>query len=167
MSQSPPSWPAEGDPSSPFQVEPLDVLQSDLDDESPQVLGALIDRLLAEGALDAHLTPLFMKKNRPATRIEVLCHPDARDRFIRLLLTETSTLGVKVRRVERYSLPRRMESITLDGHSIRIKIALLDGQPLRAQPEFEDCKRAAQALGLPLKTILERAKIAAAQLLLP
>ena len=145
----------------PLLREELDVLQTDLDDESPQVLGALIDRLLAAGALDAHLTPLLMKKGRPGTRVEVLAPPALREPLLLLLLTETRTLGVKVRRVERYSLPRETRTIQLRGHTIRLKVALLDGQPLRATPEFEDVRAAATALGLPLRPLLEEANAAA------
>ena len=138
--------------------EELDVLQADVDDESPQVLGALIDRALEEGALDAHLSPLYMKKNRPGTRVEILCRPADREKFLRLLLTETTTLGVKARRVDRYSLPRRMEEVTVKGHRIRIKTALLDNHPLRSTPEFEDCRAAAKALGVPVRDVLEEVR---------
>lgn len=138
--------------------EELDVLQSDIDDESPQVLGVLIERLLAEGVLDAHLTSLHMKRNRPGLRVEVLCHPTDRERFIRLLLAETSTLGVKARRVERYSLPRRFEEIQVRGKPIRIKVALLDGAPLRAVPEFSECQALAESLRLPVRQVLDEAR---------
>lgn len=145
--------------------EELDVLQADLDDESPQVLGALIERCLSEGALDAHLTPLHMKKNRPGIRVEVLCRPDDRGKFLRLLLTETSTLGVKARRVERYSLDRRMEKIHLRGSDIAVKVAVLEGTAIRAVPEFADCAALAESLGLPVKQVLEEARALAADLL--
>jgi len=140
-----------------LEVAELDVLQADVDDESPQVLAALIERALQEGALDAHLTPLTMKKSRPGTRVEILCRPDQRDAFIRMLLLETSTLGVKARRVERYAMPRRFEPLEVDGQPVRMKVALLDGQPVKAMPEFEDCRRAAAALGLPVREVIRRA----------
>lgn len=133
------------------------MLQADVDDESPQVLGALVETLLGAGALDATLAPIFMKKNRPGTRIEVLCLPDHRERFLRLLLTETSTLGVKARRIERYALPRRFDTVEVNGHSIRVKVAVLDGSDLKAMPEFEDCRRAAQAIGLPVRDVIRLA----------
>lgn len=140
------------------EKEELDVLQADIDDESPQVLGALIDRALREGALDAHLAPLIMKRGRPAVRVEVLCRPEDRERFVRFLLTETSTLGVKCRRVERYALRRHFDDILLHGERVRVKIALLDGRPIRATPEFEDCRNIAEKKNLPLKTVLEEAR---------
>lgn len=138
--------------------ETLDVLQADLDDESPQTLGALIGRLLEAGALDAHLTPLVMKKNRPGCRIELLCSPEDREKFLELLFRETTTLGVKARSCERYALARRFEEIHLEGCRIRLKIASLDGEDLRAVPEFEDCKAAADSLGRPLRDVIEQAR---------
>lgn len=142
----------------PLLREELDVLQTDIDDESPQVLGALIERALAEGALDAHLAPLFMKKNRPGTRVEVLCRPQDREKFLRLLMTETSTLGVKVMRAERYSLPRRFEEVDVEGERVRVKVALAGDEPMRAVPEFEDCRVAAEKLGVPTREVIDKAK---------
>ena len=150
--------PSAGAPDEGLIVETLDVLQADVDDESPQVLGALIGRLLAEGALDAHLTPLVMKKNRPGIRIEVLARQADSRRLTVLLLRETSTLGVKSHPVQRTSLPRRQEIVTLHGHDVRLKVALLDGVVLRANPEFEDCKSVADVTGRPLREIIEEAR---------
>ncbi len=138
--------------------EELDVLQADMDDESPQILGALVRRALREGALDCHLTSLHMKKNRPGTRVELLCRPEDRERFVRYLLVETSTLGVKVRRVERYALPRHQEQILIQGVKVRVKVATLDGKPIRAVPEYDDCLHAAEKNHLPLKRVLEEAE---------
>lgn len=138
--------------------EELTVLQTDLDDESPQILGALLPRLLGEGALDAHLQPLLMKKNRPGLRLEVLCREEHRAALLRLIFRETSTLGVKARRLDRYALRRRMEKVTVAGMEIRVKLALLDGEVLRAVPEFEDCRAAAEKCGRPLRDVIEDAR---------
>lgn len=138
--------------------EELDVLQADVDDESPQVLGGLIDRALREGALDCHLAPLLMKKNRPGTRVELLCRAADREKFVRFLLVETSTLGVKARRVERYSLRRRIETVLVQGEKVDVKVAELDGEVLRAVPEYEDCRNVAEKRGLPLREVLEEAR---------
>lgn len=147
--------------------EELDVLQTDLDDESPQVLGALVERALAEGALDAHLAPLTMKKGRPGIRVELLCKPQDRDRFVRLLLTETATLGVKVTCIDRYSLPRRFEEIELGGRTVRIKVAMLDGIAVRAVPEYEDCRTVAAEQNRPLRDVLAEASAIARRFLGP
>jgi uncharacterized protein (DUF111 family) len=149
----------------PLEHEELDVLQCDVDDESPQVLGALIDRALVAGALDAHLCPLVMKKNRPGTRVEVLCRPQDRDKFLRFLLAETSTLGVKARRVDRYALPRRMEEVEVVGQKVRVKLALAGEKVLRATPEFEDCRRASEKTGVALREVIEAARSVARKFL--
>ena len=148
-----------------WQVEELLVLQTDLDDESPEVIGALIPRLLAAGALDAHLVALQMKKGRPGTRLEVLCRPALRDDLLRMLFRETSTLGVKVRTVERHSLDRRMEKIDIGGHPVNVKLALLDDEVLRAVPEMEDCRAVAEKTGRPLRDVLDEARAGARRFL--
>lgn len=139
-------------------MEELVVLQADLDDESPQVLGAMVQRMLTLSALDAHLCPLVMKKNRPGLRLEVLCRPEHKNTLITAMLLETGTLGVKARTVERYSLGRRMESIKIDGREIRIKCALHGGAVVRAVPEWDDCARVAEELGRPVREVLDEAK---------
>lgn len=110
------------------------------------------------GALDASLTSLYMKKNRPGVRVEVLCQPDDRDRFVERLLRETSTLGVRAWRVTRYSLPRRMDKIIVDGEPIAIKIATLDGVVLRAVPEYDDCKLVSKRTGRTLRDVMDEAR---------
>jgi pyridinium-3,5-bisthiocarboxylic acid mononucleotide nickel chelatase len=139
-------------------IESLDMLETDLDDESPEVLGYLIGKALKSGALDATLSPVFMKKNRPGTRVEVLCRPEDRETLVRMLLQETSTLGVRVRQVERYCLPREFGEVTVRDHPIRVKKAFLDGKLLRVTPEFEDCKKLAEKLGVPLRDMMEEAR---------
>lgn len=142
-------------------IETLWVLQADIDDESPQILGSLIEKALINGALDAHYTALLMKKNRPGHRFELLSKPEDKDRFIRFLLTETTTLGVKAKEIERHALERRFSCIDIHQRQINVKLALLDGKVLRAQPEFEDCKKLAEELGVPVREILEEAKAVA------
>lgn len=139
----------------------LDVLEADLDDESPQVLGWLSKKLFDEGALDSTLTPNIMKKGRPGTRIEVLCHPSHRDKFVRLLLTETSTLGVKARRIDRYSLEREVRQVEYQGHTIRIKLAWLENKILKYMPEYEDCRVAAEELKIPLRQVMIESRVIA------
>lgn len=152
-------------PESDWKREELMVLQTDLDDESPQVLGALLPRLLDAGALDAHLQPLLMKKNRPGVRIEVLCREEERPALLRMIFRETGTLGVKARPVERYALARRTETVEVAGTRIRVKLALLDGEVLRAVPEFEDCRAVAEGEGRPLREIMELARLEARRFL--
>lgn len=138
--------------------ERLVMLAADLDDETPEVLAVALERALAEGALDAVCVPVTMKKGRPGHRIEVLARPEDADRLVALLLRETATLGVRVTTVERIALAREETSVQLDGHTIRIKWALWEGEALRAKPELEDCRAVAQATGRPLREIVEQAR---------
>lgn len=141
--------------------ETLVLLSADIDDETPQVLACAQARALAAGALDCVLIPTHMKKGRPAIRLEVLCREEQHAPLVELILRETSTLGVRIARVERVSLPRVMRCIEWRGHSIAVKLALDGGAVLRAAPEYDDCLRVSEALGLPLRAVLEGARAAA------
>lgn len=154
----------ENDAASELHCEELIQLQADVDDESPQVLAAVAAEALRLGALDAHMCPLLMKKGRPGTRVEILCAPEREQEFARFLIRQTSTLGVKARSVRRYRAERRFETIVIEGFEIRCKVAMLDGESLRAVPEFEDAARAAGQLGRPVREILEAARAAALQI---
>ncbi|MCB2153788.1 DUF111 family protein [bacterium] len=139
-------------------IETLDLLQADLDDESPEVLAAACEALLAAGALDVVCLPMTMKKGRLGTRLEVLAQPQDSARLIRMMLTETSTLGVRRLPVERTAMARRFAEVEVFGESVRVKVALLDGKPLKAKPEFDDCRRIAGATGQPVRTVLAAAQ---------
>lgn len=136
-------------------------LEVNLDDMSPQLLGALMERLLAEGALDVAFAPLQMKKNRPGVQVQVLAPPELAPRMADLLLAETSTLGVRWHGVRRRVLERREITVETRYGPIRVKVAGEGGQEHR-QPEFDDCRRAAEEHGVPVRRVLEVA-VAAAQ----
>ena len=146
------------------EVRALVLLQADLDDESPEVLGHVCERLFEQGALDVVRLAVAMKKGRVGTRLEVLTTPQERDALAQTILLETTTLGVRFLAVERYALPRRLDTVTVEGHPIRIKTAFWAGKPLRRKPEFEDCRRAADALGVPISAVREWAAAAAQDL---
>ena len=133
------------------------IVEATIDDSSPQVLAAFLDRALELGALDASLAPIVMKKNRLATKLTILADPSKLDRLIRAVFEETSSIGVRYFPVERRALTRTIETVRVAGQSVRIKIASLDGRTLNAQPEYEDGLRAARKTGLPLKDVLRRA----------
>lgn len=141
-----------------LESRPLELLTADLDDESPQVLAHVQAALLAAGALDATLSPVHMKKGRPGTRLEALCEPSDAARLVELILRQTSTLGVRQQAVLRHALGRRFEEVTVGGCIVRMKVALLNGEVLRAMPEYEDCVRAALELGWPLRQVQEEAR---------
>jgi uncharacterized protein (TIGR00299 family) protein len=133
------------------------VLETALDDLSPQVLAHVAEIALARGALDVMLTPVVMKKGRPGTLLTLLCKPEDTAAFESLLLAETSTLGIRIRQDRRMTLERRHETVATPYGDIRIKIGARDGNDLNAAPEFEDCRSAALAHNVALKLVQQSA----------
>jgi hypothetical protein len=129
------------------------VIEAEIDDMNPQIFGALMDRLLAGGALDVFYTPIQMKKNRPGTLLTIIATPDARERLTSTVFRETTTIGVRYREMIRECLDR--ETITVDTPlgAVRFKVARRNGEVLNASPEFDDCVRIADATGTPLKDV--------------
>jgi uncharacterized protein (DUF111 family) len=118
--------------------------------------------LLEAGAHDAWLTPVLMKKGRPAHVLSVLAPPSAVDALRRVVLTETTSIGVRAHDVTRTVLDRDERTVDVGGRPVRVKTARLDGEILNAMPEWDDVVAAARALGLPVKQVLRAAHTAAA-----
>jgi uncharacterized protein (TIGR00299 family) protein len=133
------------------------VLEANLDDLNPQVFGYVMERALAEGALDVFGTPVQMKKNRPGMLLSVLCRPEDADRLAKLLFTETTTLGVRRREERRQVLRRESVSVRTPWGEVRMKIAHLNGSVANFAPEYEDCRRIASEHHLPLKAVMQEA----------
>lgn len=138
------------DPAGPAQRDRVVLLEANLDDLSPQVLGYLTGRLLDEGALDVWLTPVQMKKGRPGLTISVLCPPGRSEELARRVFAETTTLGVRVLPVDRWVLPREAVTIQTPYGPVRGKRA---GGVVR--PEYDDLVDLARRLALPLKDVME------------
>lgn len=135
------------------------VLESDLDDESPEILGALLDALLAAGALDASYQAVQMKKNRPGTHLSVLCPPDRTAALAELILTQTSTIGVRTTTARRYTLPRSQQTVTTPWGPVLCKrVERPDGPDLI--PEYEACRAVAASAGVPLRRVMAAARAA-------
>ena len=139
------------------QGEEIVVLEANLDDLSPQIIGYVADRLLAEGALDVFTTPVQMKKGRPGTLLTVLAKPQDEPRLREMLFRESSTLGVRSRREQRHILARRHESVQTPWGEVRIKIGSTGGTDSQLAPEYEDCRRIAAEHKVPLKTVMQEA----------
>ncbi|GAC1649746.1 MAG: nickel pincer cofactor biosynthesis protein LarC [Gemmatimonadaceae bacterium] len=159
---TPSSSPTDGGRSSGDDV--IDVLSADIDDMSPEYVAAAVDQLRAAGALDVILLPTQMKKGRPGVRVEVLAPLPLGDALEVLLLTATTTLGVRRATVRRRSLPRTEARVEVLGHSIGVKVATEPGGAVRSKPEFDDVRRAADATGRPMSDILRLAATAAERL---
>ena len=137
--------------------EEVVVLEANLDDLNPQIIGYTTERLLAEGALDVFTTAVQMKKGRPGTLVTVLCKPPDETKLRDILFQESSTLGVRSRREQRRVLGRRHESVATPWGEVGIKIGSVNGTEFQAAPEYEDCRSIAAANNLPLKTVMQEA----------
>jgi len=147
----------EGNSTDPTPVEQIAILEANLDDLSPQIIGYIIDRAFAEGALDAFNTPVQMKKNRPGTLLTILARPENEDHLRALLFRESSTLGIRMRHEKRYALPRHHEAVITKWGEVRMKIATLNGEVAHYAPEYEDCRRIAAEHHVALKTVMQEA----------
>ncbi len=139
--------------------ESITVLETALDDLSPQVIAYVTEAAFTKGALDVMLTPVMMKKGRPGTLLTVLCHEAESEGLLRLILSETTTLGVRVRQDRRIYLDRSFTTVTTEFGKIRIKIGSTAGEELNAVPEFEDCKAAALQYGVAVKQVQQAALV--------
>jgi uncharacterized protein (TIGR00299 family) protein len=142
---------------SPFPVEEITVLEANVDDTTPQVFGYVMEQALQSGALDAFGTPVQMKKSRPGMLLTVLCRTEDSQRLIKLILAETTTLGVRMRRESRAALTRRHVSVTTKWGDVRMKLANLNGSISNYAPEYEDCRQIAKEQKVPLKTVMQEA----------
>ncbi|MBN1209018.1 MAG: nickel pincer cofactor biosynthesis protein LarC [Myxococcaceae bacterium] len=139
------------------KAEGLWVLEANLDDSTPQLLGYLVERLLAAGALDAWVTPVVMKKGRPGHLLSVMVEGGRREVVMEVVLRESTTLGVRFHRVERHALERDWVEVETPWGRVRVKRGLRDGEVLNAHPEFEDCRRVAEEAGVPVKQVMAAA----------
>src|SRR5271165_6458193 len=137
--------------------EEIAVLEANLDDLNPQIIGYTAERLMAEGALDVFTTAVQMKKGRPGTLLTVLCKPGDESKLRDILFRESSTLGVRSRRQQRHVLARRHESVNTPWGEVRIKIGRVNGSDSQAAPEYEDCRHIAAEQNVPLKTVMQEA----------
>jgi uncharacterized protein (TIGR00299 family) protein len=147
----------------PHNTDEVIVLETALDDCSPQILAFVSEQALALGALDVMLAPVHMKKGRPGTLLTLLCTPGSESIFADLLFRETSTLGIRTRRESRLILEREILTVDTAYGSIRVKQArTAGGEERNLAPEFEDCRAAAQRARVPLKEVQQAALRAAA-----
>jgi pyridinium-3,5-bisthiocarboxylic acid mononucleotide nickel chelatase len=144
---------------SQFSIEKLVMIETNIDDMSPQYLGLLMDRAFQLGALDCYFTPVQMKKNRPGTLVSILCEPALKEALCELLFKETTTLGLRVFEVDRMALDREVISVETKYGKIDIKIARHQGRDLRGMPEYEQCREAALRAGVPLREVEEEVLI--------
>lgn len=143
----------------------LSVLEANLDNMNPELIGHAMARLFDAGALDVYLTPIHMKKNRPGTMLSVIARRQDEAVLAELLLRETSTLGVRVHHCQRYEAEREARLVDTPYGRLPVKLKKLDGQIVSASPEYEDCRQAAAQSGVSLAEIYRAVEQAAASLL--
>ena len=139
---------------------PVTVIETNLDDMSPQIYGYFVERALAAGALDVFSTAVSMKKNRPGLLVTILCEPRQEARLTDLLFSETTTIGVRMHEARRRTLAREFLAVETGFGEVRMKISRMNGSVLNATPEYDDCQRIAAAQGIPLKEVLAAAAYA-------
>jgi len=145
------------------EADAVDVLTTTVDDLEPRLWPPLLDGLLAAGALDATVHAVQGKKGRLAMELVVLSPPDVATRasLEERIFLETTTLGIRRRREDRTTLPRRSRQVETPWGVVRVKEGLLAGRPVTVQPEFDDCRALAQEAGVPLREVIEAARDAA------
>ena len=140
-----------------WEMDSVAVLETNLDDINPEILGHFVERSLAAGALDVFYTPVHMKKNRPGVLLTVLCSAAQGDAMTEMILRETSAFGVRRSLCERRKLQREFRTVITPFGPVTVKVGKLNNVVLQAAPEFESCKQRAAQLDLPLKEIYEAA----------
>ncbi len=151
-----------GDTVGPAAAERIAVMEANIDDMNPEFYESIAERLFAHGALDVTLTPLYMKKNRPATTLTVLAPLPAVSRLAQAMLQETSTFGVRVHEVWRHKLDRFHRPVETHYGSVPVKCGVLEGRIVQAAPEYDACKRLAREQGVPVRLVYAAAASLAA-----
>jgi hypothetical protein len=137
------------------------VVESNLDNMNPELVPPLFDALFAAGALDVWSSPITMKKGRLGQMVSAMVAEDARPAVQEAFFRHASTLGVRFRRMERAVLPRRRLEVATPFGVVGVKVGGLDGEPISAQPELEDCRRCAEAAEVPVRQVWTAAFAAA------
>ncbi|HXH10235.1 MAG TPA: nickel pincer cofactor biosynthesis protein LarC [Alphaproteobacteria bacterium] len=143
----------------------ITVLEANLDDMNPEWFEYAQEQLFAQGALDVFYTPIFMKKNRPATKLTVLCESGKVDVLADVLFRDTSTFGVRTYEVRRQKLQRFSQAVDTRYGPITVKIGQWRGQVVQVSPEYESCRQAARRCGAPLKDVYQAAEAQARRML--
>ena len=140
-----------------WNTDTVGVVECNLDDLSPEILGHVLELALQKGALDAFHTPIYGKKNRPATLFTILCPMQDLEQFARLILQETTAFGVRAYEAKRFKLQQTQSAVKTPYGQVAVKIGLLDGKTIQISPEYESCKTLARQSGVPLRKIFQAA----------
>ena len=139
-------------------------IETNIDDMNPQLFGSIMKRLFESSALDVYFTPIYMKKNRPATKLSVIARKEDEEKICDLLLRETSTLGVRITPVKRHEAEREIREIETRYGKIHMKLKFINDQYIQAVPEFDDCVRAAEQTGITVQQVIQETLLTSQEL---
>jgi uncharacterized protein (TIGR00299 family) protein len=142
------------------------LVETNIDDMNPELFGYVSDQLLAQGALDVFMTPIYMKRSRPATLLSVLTTRDKFEVILSTVFSETTALGVRIHSLDRRKLERETLSVKTSLGDIRVKVSRIGEEIKNIAPEYEDCREIAAKRGIPLKDVYEAARVACREALL-
>ena len=139
-----------------YLTDTVHIIETTIDDMNPEVFGYLMEELFARGALDVYWIPVYMKKNRPGTLVQILTHEPQVDVLRDLLFSETTSIGMRVSTASRWMLPRETMTVVLSMGPVAIKKAVLPDGETRWIPEFESCRRVAREQNMPIRSAYEQ-----------
>jgi len=147
-----------GEDTALYNTDEVCVIETNIDDMNPQVYEYLMDRLFEAGALDVYITPVVMKKSRPAQMLSVVADAGRLNDIRELIFRETTTIGVRVKKMSRFVLTRDIKEVHLPYGTVRVKISGSSNGVCNIVPEYEDCKALAMKTGIPLMDVMELAR---------
>jgi uncharacterized protein (DUF111 family) len=136
-----------------YESDTVTRIETNLDDVSPEILGSVMEKLFAAGALDVWFTPVQMKKNRPGVMLSALCEEAAASRLADIVFAETTAFGLRVEKIERLKLARRFETVRTRHGEVTVKLGLTGDRVLQIAPEFESCRAVADKAAVPLREV--------------
>ena len=149
-----------------YEEDVVSLIQTNIDDMNPEFYEHIADRLFNEGALDVFLTPIQMKKTRPATMLSVITGEEKTERMLELIFDETTTLGVRISKIKRRKLNQESRKVATKYGKIEVKIGKLNGIIKNISPSYKECRKIASRLNIPLKEVYQEAKQTAFDLLI-
>lgn len=158
-------WIGESEEKREHEEDEVILIETNIDDMNPEFFGYTSEKLFEKGALDVFTTPIFMKKNRPGTLLSVLISPDTLNEMMSIIFAETTSLGIRLQRLERRKLPRELLTVETPFGNVRVKVSRVGEEIRNISPEYEDCKEIAANQRVPLPKVYEVAKTAARKLL--
>lgn len=144
-----------GEPDLAYEADCVTIVETNIDDMNPEIFGFVMERLFEDGALDVVLIPVFMKKNRPGTMVQVICKEADKEAVVRRILSETTAIGVRHYRADRTKLSRKIKEAVTSYGKLRVKEVSGPAGSVYVVPEYEDCKKIALEKKIPLKVVYE------------